>query len=266
MNKIILLLPYVLLLSCSSLRKDCEEMNWFQIAHDTAMKGWRMEQNPTYKNCQKAEAEMNGGEISRGFQLGMEDYCKADGALSAGRNGESFNYDFCDTPLHSMLKKQHKQGLDIFCKPESAEEFASKGGVYQNQCTERNEAKYLKHFKKGRRSLLKTQILQNENEILAMDSEIYNLRSSIAHSQQQLYRLQQRRPSIPQPQKNQRPVFQDPNSPANQALQKYERELDDIKDDIESAEFKINYKTNEQKKLRAKNIELQSEIDRLAEL
>lgn len=268
MNKFILLLPLLILLGCSSLRKECEQQNWFQIAHDTAMKGWRMEQNPMYKKCQKAEAEMNDGEINRGFKLGMEDYCKADGALSAGRNGETFNYDFCEANLHSMLKKQHKNGMDIFCKPESAVEFASKGGIYQSQCTERNEANYLKHYKKGRRSFLKTDILKNENEILSLDREIYNLRSSIARKQQELYLLQQRRPIVPL-QKNQRP-FPNKNEQANQAAQdaqrRYQDDLDDIQRDIQQLDYRIAAKTNEQKELRTKNIELQAEMDRLAEL
>jgi hypothetical protein len=270
MKKIFYLFALFSFCGCASYwqRKSCEKINWFQMAQKTAMRGQRMEQNPIYKNCQKVEAEMNSGEINRGFKLGMENYCKAEGAFETGRKGQYFNYDFCETSLHPLIKKQHAKGMQIFCKPESAFIFASRGGIYENQCFDLDETAYLKHYKKGRRSYLKTQILKNENEIQMLDSEISRLRSALNQSYQELRQVQQSMKQYNESlqQQNSRPLGNaSPDVYTSQDNNQIQLQLDRINSDIETTLRQIDSNLDQQKKLRNENIDWQAEIDRLIE-
>lgn len=160
--------------SCSSYftRKGCEKVNWFQHAHDVAMRGLRLGEDSRLRECEKAETEINSAELDRGFKSGMANYCKLETAHEKGANGDSFNYEFCESNLIPKLKTRHFEGLKKFCAPDFAFSFASKGGIYKEQCPKDMTAAYMPKYRKGRQVYLRNKIASNESQVLAMDSEI----------------------------------------------------------------------------------------------
>lgn len=169
--------------SCSSYftRKSCEKINWFQHAYNVAMNGQRLEEDNRFKECEKAETEINSAEMDRGFKAGMENYCKPETAHAKGADGGSFNYDFCDSNIAPRLRTRFTEGLKAFCTPEAAHTFASKGGVYKNQCPKDMEAAYMVRYRKGRAIYLKNQINNNEAQITSLDGEIREQQSQRGH-------------------------------------------------------------------------------------
>ncbi len=172
--RLFLILSFLMSASCSSYftRKGCEKVNWFQHAHDVAMRGQRLEEDDRLKQCEKAETDINSSELDRGFKLGMENYCKPDTAHAKGANGDSFNYDFCDSNVTNRLRARFAEGLKKFCAPDYAYTFASKGGVYKEQCPKDMEGAYMPKYRKGRQVYLRNKIASNEAAISSIDGEI----------------------------------------------------------------------------------------------
>lgn len=161
--------------SCSSyfIRKGCEKVNWFQHAHDVAMRGQRLEEDARFKECEKAETEINSAEMDRGFKMGMQNYCKLETAFNKGLEGLTYyNYEFCDSNMVPRLKTQYTEGLKKFCTPDYGYTFASQGGVYKQQCAKDIEPSYLAQYNKGRQIFLRNKIASHEAEIKGIDSEI----------------------------------------------------------------------------------------------
>lgn len=172
--KFLLIFTFLITASCSNYftRKGCEKVNWFQHAHDVAMRGQRLEEDNRLKQCEKAETDINSAELDRGFKLGMENYCKPDTAHTKGANGDSYNYDFCDSNMMNKLRARFSEGLKKFCSPDFAYSFASKGGVYKEQCPKDMEGAYLPKYRKGRQVFLRNKIASNEASISGIDTEI----------------------------------------------------------------------------------------------
>lgn len=172
----LLLLPvlFIATVSCSNYftRKGCEKVNWFQHANDVAMRGQRLEEDERLKQCERAETDINSAELDRGFKLGMENYCKPDTAHAKGVAGDGFNYDFCDSNMTNKLRARHTEGIRKFCQPDFGYSFASKGGVYREQCPKDMEAAYLPKYRKGRQVFLRNKIASNEAAISGIDGEI----------------------------------------------------------------------------------------------
>lgn len=257
-----------LLIGCTSFwqRRGCEKINWFDAAYETAMNGQRLEQNPTYKMCRQVGADMNSGEVDRGFKLGMTNYCLAQRAFDVGRKGDIFNYDFCETGIHPQLRQHYQKGLNVFCKPESAFEFASNGGEYENQCVERNEPAFMVQYKKGRRGYLKTQILKNEDEIRVIDQDISNIRYALSRSYDELRRIElsMRQYNQAQQQKDHRPLgYPSPFPYTSQDNNQNQIQLDRVNGEIEMNNRRLDEKINRQRQLRSENIDFQAEVDRL---
>lgn len=173
---ILISLSLLALTACSSYftRKGCEKVNWFQHAHDVAMRGQRLEEDDRLKQCERAETDINSAELDRGFKLGMENYCKLDTAHAKGVAGDGYNYDFCDSNMTNKLRARHTEGLRKFCQPDFGFAFASKGGVYKEQCPKDMESAYLPKYRKGRQVYLRNKIASNEAAIAGIDGEIRN--------------------------------------------------------------------------------------------
>ena len=204
-----------MLLGCSSYfkRKECEKTNWYQHAHEVAMSGRRLDQDPRIQECRKVDTEINDGEMDRGFKLGMHNYCKVESSLSAGSEGKTFNYDFCDSNIIPALKRNHQKGIQSFCRPDNAYLFASQGGVYENQCHHLNESAYMVRFRQGRKIFLTTRrdSLYNEQRQIANDLTVRGQRISLLDenikrldlqilSAERTYAKRRERESLQQPQ------------------------------------------------------------------
>lgn len=260
----ILLAFFLLSTSCMSYftRKGCEKVNWFQHAYDVAMRGERLDQDERLKQCEKAETEINSGELDRGFKLGMENYCKLDTAMNKGANGDGFNYDFCDSNLVPKLKARHFEGLKKFCSPDNAYLFASRGGVYKNQCPKDMESAYMARYRKGRQVYLKNQIASNESQISGIDSEIRvqqgramqithligNLPKTAVVSKTQQY------DAATKSYKEQTAVTEDPE---------VKRKRDDLEQQLRSVNNEISSKQEEQRRLREEAHQMRSELEGL---
>ncbi len=182
----------ILLTSCSSyfVRKECEKVNWYLHAQDVAMRGQRLDEDPRLKACEKAETEINSGELDRGFKLGMQNYCKLETARQKGAAGESFNYDFCEPGQMPRLKAQHIEGVKSFCSPDNALTFASRGGVYKQQCPAELEKSFMVSYRKGRMVYLK-------NKIDSLNSQISSHRNLIGQKHRESRQLSSRLSALP---------------------------------------------------------------------
>jgi len=191
--RILAISSILLLASCSSyfVRKECEKVNWFQHAQDVAMRGQRLDEDARIKACEKANTDINSGELDRGFKLGMQNYCKLETARQKGASGEFFNYEFCEHGLKSRLKAQHNEGLKSFCQPENALTFASTGGVYKQQCPPEAEKNFMVSYRKGRQVYLK-------NKIASLNSQISSHNDLIQQKQNETHQLERRLLRLPQ--------------------------------------------------------------------
>jgi hypothetical protein len=181
----------VMLCGCSSYFKklECDKTNWYQHAHEVAMSGRRLDQDARIQECRKAGSHINDGEMDRGFKLGMHNYCKVESALNAGSNGQAYNYDFCDTNMIPLLKRNHRRGIVSFCQPENAYVFASKGGIYENQCHHLDEVAYLNRYRKGRKIYLNSRLQTIRVEQREIASNLSSRRNSLRRIDDNLRRL-----------------------------------------------------------------------------
>lgn len=251
--------------SCSKYftRKSCEKVNWFQHIYNVAMEGKRPEEDPRYKECEKAETDINSAEVDRGFKAGMENYCKPDTAYAKGAAGSpSINYDFCDSNLAPRMKARYIEGLRKFCQPDAGYTFASTGGVYQSQCPKDLEVAFLAKYRKGRALFLKNKITGNETEIATLDKEIreqQNLRNQVTL----------RIATLP------RTTVVSKNKTYNPATKSYQeqtvvtedpqikRQRENLESELRSINFRVEGKQNTQRSLREQIQQYRSEMESL---
>jgi len=251
--------------SCSSFftRQSCNKVNWFQHAFDVAMEGKRLEEDGRYKECVKAETEINAGEVDRGFKAGMEKYCKADTAYAKGLAGEgSLNYDFCDSNLGPRMHARYVEGNKRFCQPDAGYTWASTGGVYKNQCPKDLEPAFLVKYKQGRKLFLKNQIAANEATIAGLTDEIREEQSRRYETSARLQSLPhtkivnktQQYDDVTKTYKESSSVTEDPN--ITRQRQELEGQLQTISNNIQS-------KQAEEQKLREQIHQYRAEVDSL---
>jgi hypothetical protein len=255
---------FLLSTSCSSYftRKGCEKVNWFQHAHDVAMQGKRLEEDDRLKQCEKAETDINAGELDRGFKMGMQNYCTLDTAHKKGADGDSFNYDFCDSNIVPKLKTRYFDGLKKFCSPDSAYIFASNGGVYKNQCPKNMEAAFLARYRKGRQVFLKNKIASNEAQVAGIDSEIrvqQGRAMQLTHLISNLPRTSvvsktKQYDAATKSYKEQTAVTEDPE---------VKRKRDDLEYQLRQVNDDVNAKQEEQRQLRSEVHSMRSELQGL---
>jgi hypothetical protein len=261
-----LLLGFVLLnVSCSNwlTRQGCNKVNWFQHAYDTAMQGKRLEESPRYKECTKAETEINAAEVDRGFKAGMENYCKPDTAYAKGAAGEAtLNYDFCDSNLGPRMKKRYMEGLNRFCQPDAAYTFGSTGGVYKNQCPKDMEAAFVAKFRKGRALYLKNQIASNEAQIAGFTDEI-------REQQSKRYETSARLASLPRTHVTQKTKQFDPVTKTYKEVSsttespEIARQREDLNRELKSIGDRIQTIQSDERKLREQIHQYRAEMESL---
>lgn len=169
---------FLSLTSCSSffIRQQCDKINWYQQGYDIALRGERLSSDDMVNKCRKAEADMSESQLDLGFKEGMSRYCQPDGAFKTGRNGDSFNIDFCDSGSLPRLTQKYQEGLKQYCQ--NGEEIGSSGRVYKNTCPAELEKIFLPPYKKARVKYLKALVdsksaqLQMNERSLASEREV----------------------------------------------------------------------------------------------
>ncbi len=172
--------------SCTSLiKKSCESKNWYQHGYDLAMQGKRPAGDMTVEQCKKVET-ISEGELDRGFKAGMWDYCKPEIVRSKGKEGEFFNFDFCDPGQLGMLKQTHASGVKEYCATTNGFAAGAKGKPYNNICPKNYEPTFLKEFNKGRKSYLSARVKENKSRIEDLDKNSADLSQQKTQTQIQL--------------------------------------------------------------------------------
>ena len=146
---VILLFSLVSLVACSTFsKKECLNMNWGQKGHQTAMNGETEQMGQTFyqKECTK----------EWGVPVNVT-------AFSAG----------------------YKDGIDLFCTPENAMDFAMRGGTYRQNCPKAQEEKFLPEFKTG-------QLVYLSNRVQELESQVNSLRSELAWRDSRISDLESR--------------------------------------------------------------------------
>lgn len=249
---------------CSSYftRKSCEQINWFQHAHNVAMEGKRLEEDSRIRECEKAETEINSSEMDRGFKSGMQEYCTLEVAYNKGTNGDGFNFEFCDNNMTQRLKGRHGDGIKKFCTPENAYTIGTQGILYKNQCSKGIETSFLPKYKKGRQIYLKNKIDDNQTQIQSIDREIFDQQSL----RQNIFTRQTLLPSSTVVIKNKKfdpatnsykeetLVTEDPN---------LRRQREDLDWELRSINQRISDKMNQQTQLREEMSRLRNELEGL---
>ena len=172
MKKIILLAVSLVLSSCTNfwIRQECKDYNWYQLGYDAAMRGERASNDAKIMRCRSAEAEMSESQIDTGFKAGMARYCQPDTAYQIGKQGETLNYDFCDSNILGTMKRRFQEGNTAYCKDGYT---AGQTGIkYKNVCSAELEKIFMPEYKKGRKKFLLGKIEAAEIERREVNLEL----------------------------------------------------------------------------------------------
>ncbi|MFN7904120.1 MAG: DUF2799 domain-containing protein [Pseudobdellovibrionaceae bacterium] len=172
--------------SCASLiKKSCESKNWYQHGYDLAMTGKRPAGDVIVEQCKKVET-ISESDLDRGFKAGMWDYCKPEIVRTKGKEGEFFNFDFCDPGQLGMLKQTHSSGVKEYCAVDNGFTAGAKGKPYNNICPKNAEKAFVKEFNKGRKSFLSARVKENKSRIEDLDKRSSDLAQQKMQTQIQL--------------------------------------------------------------------------------
>ena len=172
--------------SCASLiKKSCESKNWYQHGYDLAMQGKRPAGDTMVEQCKKVET-ISESELDRGFKAGMWDYCKPEIVRTKGKEGDFFNFDFCDPGQLGMLKQTHASGVKEYCATSNGFAAGAKGKAYNNICPKNYEPAFLKEFNKGRKSFLNARVKENKSRIEDLDKRSADLAQQKTQTQIQM--------------------------------------------------------------------------------
>lgn len=170
--------------SCASyfVRKECEKLNWYQVGYDAALRGDRISNDEQVSKCRKAEAEISESQLDVGFKAGMSRYCQPDGVFQTGKNGDTFNTDFCEPGQLSLLKKRHQEGLTAYCQ--DGRTAGLSGKKYKNVCAPNLEKTFLPEYRKGRKQYLQGMIQNTESKLkdVTMDLNRLSMQKQITDS------------------------------------------------------------------------------------
>ena len=161
--------------SCASyfLKKQCEEINWYQHGQDIAMRGERISSDDMVMQCRKVEAEMSESKLDQGFKAGMSRYCQPDTAFQTGKSGETLNLDLCDPGQLGTLKKRHAEGIYAYCKDGLGAGLSGK--KYKNVCSADLEKAFMPPYRQGRKKYLSALVQNNETKLRELNVEIDRL-------------------------------------------------------------------------------------------
>ena len=168
----------IIMLGCSSffIRKECEAINWHQHGYNIAMSGKRATGDETVARCEKAEYNVPDAELDLGFKAGMQSYCKPETAFVIGKDGLTFNPDFCDSPDVRQLRMKHAEGVKLYCHKDNGMIVGASGKKYTQICPKEMEEPFLAEFRKGRKKYLENDISTKQVEIKTIDSDLIVLR------------------------------------------------------------------------------------------
>lgn len=176
----------VFFISCASMiKQSCESKNWYQHGYDLAMQGKRPAGDPMVEQCKKVET-ISEGELDRGFKAGMWDYCKPEIVRNKGKDGDYFNFDFCDPGQMTMLKQTHMSGVKEYCAADNGFAAGAKGKMYNNICPKNMEKPFIKEFNKGRKAFLSARVKENKSRIDDLDRQTADLSQQKMQAQIQL--------------------------------------------------------------------------------
>lgn len=175
LNKAIILCSFLLMTSCASyfLKKQCEDINWYQHGQEIAMRGDRPSNDDMVMKCRKVEAEMSESKLDQGFKSGMARYCQPDTAFQTGKSGETLNLDLCDPGQLGSLKKRHAEGIYAYCKDGMGAGLSGK--KYKNVCSADLEKTFMPPYRQGRKKYLSALVQNNETKLRDLNADIDRL-------------------------------------------------------------------------------------------
>ena len=178
MKNLILIAPLLFAIGCSSffIRKECETINWHQHGYDVAMAGKRLTGDEKIDRCEKAKYDVPDTEVDLGFKAGMQNYCKPESTFVLGKDGQTFNADFCDSDDIRQLKTKHAEGVALYCHKDNGMIIGASGKKYTQICSKEKEELFLVEFRKGRKKYLENDISSKQFEIQTIDSSLASLR------------------------------------------------------------------------------------------
>lgn len=171
----VVLCSLLFMTSCASyfLKKQCEEINWYQYGQDIAMRGERISNDDMVMKCRKVDAEMSESKLDQGFKAGMSRYCQPDTAFQTGKSGETLNLDLCDPGQLGTLKKRHAEGIYAYCKDGLGAGLSGK--KYKNVCSADLEKAFMPPYRQGRKKYLSALVQNNETKISSLRLDIDRL-------------------------------------------------------------------------------------------
>lgn len=90
----------------------------------------------------------------------------------------------------TAYKRGYEQGLQDFCTPENAMNFALRGGRYGGICSKEAEAKFIPQYQSGQLVYLSNRVEELESQNRYLHSEIDSLEGTVANLQSQLSNAQ----------------------------------------------------------------------------
>lgn len=111
MNKITLLLPLILLSSCSVLsKKDCQSMDWFEGGRIDGSQGQDSYKFVKYSEaCLKHGISVDHAKYAEGRQAGLSVFCTYQNGLRNGKNGKNYQ-NVCPKHLETGFLKGYNLG------------------------------------------------------------------------------------------------------------------------------------------------------------
>lgn len=164
-------------------RRACDNINWYNLGVEIAMRGEWINSDKTVQECRQVEANVQESQLDLGFKSGMKRYCDPDNAYKMGKAGDIFNKQLCEGPDLSRILKGHAKGVEDYCAKDNAEYAGSSGKKYLGVCSPALEKNFLPGYRKGRKKYV-------EQMIAVKTSESQNLRSEISMAQVQLAQYQ----------------------------------------------------------------------------
>lgn len=207
-----------LLSSCASyfIRKECEKLNWYQVGFDAALRGDRISNDENVSKCRKAEAEISESQLDVGFKAGMSRYCQPDGVFQTGKNGDTFNTDFCEPGQLLMLRKRHEEGLKAYCSDGLTAGLSGK--KYKNVCGPTQEKAFLPEYRKGRKKYLQGMVSNAEGKYREATLDLERLSFEKRHVDNRMLAIPYVKPGDPDPYAADRRMLDSQSSQLNSAI------------------------------------------------
>lgn len=239
----------VTLAGCTSwmTRQECEDLDWYHYGESVAMQGRRLSGDTQVKRCKEADFQVPYGQLDAGFKEGMNKYCQPKVVYATGKSGDVFNPEMCDPAQARVLQQEYARGLEAYCAVENGFTVGTSGKKYQNNCPQKNEAAFLKEYRRGRKAYLTGKINEADLNMIGVERQTLEL-------ERQRNNVSWRLSAIPAPYRNQKPE-DDP----------YRSERDRLSNELSGVEAQINQKHNEKERWLKSKGEYQAELATLEE-